>query len=208
MSISANVTARVSRMKRGTPFPISGFYKLGSDTSVQKAFSRLVKEGTVERMSKGIYVRPKPLPSMPSIKVTASAEQVAKTWAKEHGYKLASQGQEAAYRLGLQTQAPVKAILWSNGPTRQFNVGRQVVQIRHITPQKLRWIDRPEGELLRALVVTPPESVELSSFLSAFRRLSLSESEAKAVVHKLKTALLTQAWQSKLQQLEQWMMAE
>ena len=118
MSSAEKVSARIQRMKRGVPFAISGFYSLGSRASVEKAMSRLAKAGVVSRVSKGFYVRPKPLKSIPSISVTTSAKQVAQAWAKEHGYKLVSQGEESAYRLGFQTQAPVKTILWSNGPTR------------------------------------------------------------------------------------------
>jgi len=43
-----------------------------------KALSRLAHEGLIERVAKGIYVRPKSLASMPSIKISASAEQIAK----------------------------------------------------------------------------------------------------------------------------------
>lgn len=202
MSVAMKVSSRVNRMKRGVPFSITGFYSLGSRTSVQKAISRLAQEGVVERVSKGFYVRPKPLPSMPSIKTTASAEQVAKVWAKEHGYKLVSQGQEAAYRLGFQTQAPMKTVYWSNGPSREFRIGNQVVEVRHISGQKLRWGKTPEGTLLRGLLVMSPESVELSGLKRAIQRLSLSPVEARAVLNKLRSLPLLNAWQEKLQQLE------
>ncbi len=203
MSVAMKVAYRINRMKRGVPFSITGFYSLGSRASVQKAISRLALEGVVERVSKGFYVRPKPLPSMPSIKTTASAEQVAKAWAKEHGYKLVSQGQEAAYRLGLQTQAPMKTVYWSNGPSREFRIGNQVVEVRHISDQKLRWEKEPAGALLRGLLVTPPESVEVSGLKKAVQRLSLTPAEIKAVVKKLSSLPLLNAWQSKLEQLEQ-----
>lgn len=200
MSVSMKVSSRVNRIRRGLPFPISGFYGLGSQTSVQKAMSRLAKEGVITRVSKGFYVRPKPLPSMPSIKVTASAEQVARTWAKTHGYKLVAQGQEAAYRLGLQSQAPVKTIFWSNGPSRHFKIGNEVVAVCHVSEQKLRWPDRPEGTLLRALAVTPPSSMDLSKLRGAFKRLTLSGQETIDVIQKLRDVLLLQTWNHKLQQ--------
>lgn len=203
MSVASKVNGRVNRLKRGEPFSITGFYALGSLTSVQKAFSRLAKEGVVERVGKGLYVRPKPLPSMPSIKTTTSAERVAKVWAKEHGYKLVDQGQEAAYRLGLQTQAPMKTIYWSNGPAREFRIGNQVVEVRHITDQKLRWPGAPEGVLLRGLLVTPPESVEVSNLRNALQRLSLSARESVAVIRKLYALPQLQAWEPKLRELEQ-----
>lgn len=101
MSVSALVCNRVSRMKRGFPFSIEKFYILGTTTSVQKAMSRLAKEGVIVRVPKGIYSRPKPLPNFPSIKIAAKAEEVAKTWARTHHCKLVPQGLEAAYRLDM-----------------------------------------------------------------------------------------------------------
>lgn len=113
MSVAALARQRVHRMKRGVPFSISGFYSLGSRASVQQAMSRLVKEGLLVRVERGFYSRPKPLKNIPSVNVIASANDVAAAWAKERGYKITLQGLEAAYRLGLQTQAPVKRIYWS-----------------------------------------------------------------------------------------------
>jgi len=78
MSTSEKVTRQLQRMRRGVPFSISQFHELGSAASVQKALSRLAHEGLIERVAKGIYVRPKSLASMPSIKISASAEQIAK----------------------------------------------------------------------------------------------------------------------------------
>lgn len=202
MSVSESVNNRVLRMKLGVPFSIHGFYKLGSLTSVQKAMSRLAKEGVVARVSKGFYVRPKPLVSIPSIKTTASAEQVAKVWAKENGYKLVRQGQEAAYRLGLQTQAPIKSIYWTNGPAREFKIGNERVQVKHISEKKLRWAGKPEGALLRSLIVMSPESVELASIKTAIKRLSLTGQEAVSILHKLSELVVLQNWRHKLQEFE------
>ena len=203
MSVAMKVALRVKCMKRGSPFSIAGFYALGSRTSVQKAFSRLVRDGVVERVSKGFYVRPKSLPSMPSIKVGASAEQVAKAWAKTYGYKMVRQGQEAAYRLGFQTQAPMKVIFWSNGPSREFKIGHEVVEVRHISRHKLRWEGKPEGELLRGMLVTRPSSVEISHLKKAFERLSLKPFEVNEIVRKLSKLPQLSAWQAKMQQAAQ-----
>ncbi len=91
---------------------------------------------------------------------------------------------------------------WSNGPSREFRVGNQVVEVRHISRQKLRWEKAPEGTLLRGLLVTPPESVEVSGLKKAFQRLSLSPLETRSVLHKLRSLPLLNAWQGKLQQFE------
>ncbi|MWT36377.1 hypothetical protein GP938_30085, partial [Escherichia coli] len=95
MSVIALVRQRINRMRRGIPFSISGFYPLGSRTSVQQAMSRLAKEGMIVRVDRGFYARPKPLKNIPSIKIVTSAEKVVAAWAKERGYKITIQGLEA-----------------------------------------------------------------------------------------------------------------
>lgn len=202
MSVSVLVSNRVSRMKRGTPFSIEKFYTLGTTTSVQKAMSRLAGEGVVVRVAKGIYSRPKPLPSLPSVKITAKAEEVAKTWARTNHYKIVPQGLEAAYRLGMQTQAPVKSVYWTTGPSREFKIGNEVVQVKHTTATKLRWKNKPEGQFLRGLLSLSPEHTSLSTLRTAIKRLNLHTEESIQVVHVLSQYPLLKMWKSKLNQLE------
>lgn len=190
-------------MKRGLPFSITGFYSLGSRAAVQQAMSRLAKAGEIERVTRGLYMRPKFLTSLPSIKIKVSAEQIAKSWGKEHGYNLVSQGEESAYRLGFQTQSPMQKVFWSNGPSRKFRVGQQVVEVRHASRQKLRWRNSSEGELLRGLLVTPPESLEVSDLKQAVERLSLSASEVQLTIKKLLNEPQLNAWHSRLSQLNE-----
>jgi len=189
-------------MKRGIPFSIERFYTLGTTTSVQKAMSRLAKEGVIVRVAKGIYSRPKPLPSFPSIKITAKAEDIAKTWARTHHYKLVPQGLEAAYRLGMQTQAPIKSVYWTTGPSREFKIGNEVVQVKHTTATKLRWGNKPEGTLLRGLLSLSPEHTPVSTLKVALKRLNLHEEESIHVIHALSQVSILSMWKSKLNQLE------
>ena len=192
-------------MKRGIPFSINRFYALGSVTAVQKTLSRLALKGDISRVDKGIYVRPKSLPRLPSITLKPSATSIAQVWAKRHNHTLVPQGMEAAYRLGFQTQAPVKTIFWTNGPSRRFVVGKEVVEVRHTARSKLRWNGRPEGELLRGLSVIPPSEVTLPTLYNAFKRLGLTDHDGLAALHRLKTLPLLKAWQQKFSELESWL---
>jgi hypothetical protein len=202
MSVSTLVANRVSRMKRGTPFSIEGFYSLGTTTSVQKAMSRLAKEEIIVRVAKGIYSRPKPLKSIPSIKITAKAEEVAKTWARTHHYKIVPQGLESAYRLGMQTQAPMKSVYWTTGPTREFKIGNEVVQVHHTAKSKLQWENKPEGTLFRGLLALSPKHTSESLLKNALIRLKLTESETLKVISKLQKNAMLAMWKLKLENVE------
>ncbi len=190
-------------MQKGSPFPIEKFYALGSVTSVQKAMSRLTQQGVLIRVAKGIYARPKPLTNLPSIKMTAKAEDVAMAWAKANRHKLAPQGLEAAYRLGLQTQAPVKTVYWSSGPSREFRIGNQSVIVIHTTSTKLRWVSQPVGVFYRALLILSAEHTSVEKLKKAISRLELSASETISALQKLQLVPQLRQWQHKLQQVQQ-----
>ncbi len=202
MSVSVLVANKITRMKRGIPFSIANFYGLGTVTSVQKAMSRLSKTGLIVRVAKGIYSRPKPLPSIPSIKITAKAEDVAKIWARIHKFKITPQGLEAAYRLGMQTQAPVKTVYWTTGPSREFKVGNEKVQVKHASAAKLQWINKPEGTLYRGLLSLSPEHTSVLMLRQAVQRLRLSQKETIRIIHRLSVLPLLKAWQLKLIELK------
>lgn len=203
MSVAELVSARVQRMQKGSPFPVEKFYSLGSVTSVQKAMSRLTQQGVLVRVAKGMYARPKPLKNLPSVKMTAKAEDVAVAWAKVNGYKLVPQGLEAAYRLGLQTQAPVKTVYWTSGPSREFKIGNQLVMVIHTTDTKLRWASQPMGAFYRGLLTLSAEHTSVEKLKTAISRLGLSASEAIPVLQKLQLVPQLRLWQSKLQQVQQ-----
>ncbi len=46
-------------MPKGRPFVGSVFAQVGSRASINKALSRLVQSGTLERVARGVYMRPK-----------------------------------------------------------------------------------------------------------------------------------------------------
>jgi hypothetical protein len=202
MSISEAVRAKIKRLRRATPFSTASFYGLGSRVAVQKALSRLAQEGVIRRVSRGYYVRPKPHRTVPSITLIASAEQVARKWASEHGYKITNQPESAAHQLGLQTQAPMRTVLWSSGPSREFQIGREIVEVRHVGHSRLQWPNRPEGELLRGLMVTPPESVQEDAIRGALKRLELSDCEATRVVRNVKAVPSMKRGRERLEQAE------
>jgi hypothetical protein len=206
MSTFSKVESRLNHLQRGKPFSIERFYTLGTVSAVQKAMSRMAQGGVIERVSKGYYVRPKPLKAMPSIKMTTSAKELAAVWAKDHGYTLVPQGLEAAHRLGLQQQAPMKVVYWSSGPSREFRIGNEVVEVKHRADRALLWPNKPEGSLLRGLLVLSPNEVADSEVMLAFKRLSLAKPEALQAIKKLRDQVLPQDWQKKLAHCEEMLM--
>ena len=179
-TVLQKIENKIKHIKRGALFSIRNYYHLGSESSVHKAFGKLIQDGLIFRMQRGIYCRPKQLKSIPSIITLASANQLAHFCAKEKNSKLFPQGMEEAYKLGFQTQMPVNMVYWTNNMNREFKVGNQIVLVKKVEDKLLKWGNKPAGKLLRALstFTRRPSDEKLKE---AFSRLQLSEDEG----HKL-----------------------
>ncbi|WP_108126750.1 DUF6088 family protein [Saccharospirillum mangrovi] len=203
MSVAEKVAKRVKRIPRGHLFSARECQQLGSLAAVQKALSRLAQSGEIERVSRGVYSRPKARKTASPIVVLPSAVTLAKYWAKMNGYTLVTQAEEAAFRLGLQTQMPMRAIFWSNGPSRRFKQGNDIVEVRHVVDSKLRWAGQPEGEIYRGLLVTEPFSISYDDWLRICGRLSINNERAKVFLQRILKISLPIGWREKLQGLDQ-----
>ncbi|WP_146029476.1 DUF6088 family protein [Vibrio diazotrophicus] len=179
-TVLQKIENKIKYIKKGTLFSIRNYYHLGSESSVHIAFGKLIQDGIIFRMQRGIYCRPKRLKSIPSIITLASANQLAHFCSRENKSKLLPQGMEEAYRLGFQTQMPVRTVYWTNNMNREFKVGNQVVVVKKVEDKLLKWGNKPAGRLLRALstFTRRPSDKKLKE---AFSRLQLSEDEG----HKL-----------------------
>lgn len=108
MSVAESIKQRVLRMQRGEPFTNTRFLKLGSRSAVDKALSRLVEEGVIQRVARGVFVRPKKSRFIGSVMPEVS--RVIEVIAKDHGETVQVHGAEAARRFKLSTQMPTTLV--------------------------------------------------------------------------------------------------
>ncbi len=134
------------RLPKGKPVPTSSFMKFGARAAVDKALSRLVKEGALSRVGRGLYVRPKKSPYVGEV----PPRIVEVVRAKAGKAVIQVNGAEAARKLGLSTQVPAKALFLTNGPSRRFNVGELEVTLKHVASRKLLLAGRPAGLAISA----------------------------------------------------------
>ncbi len=77
--------------------------------------------------------------------------KVVKTIAKTTGAIVQVHGAEAARRLGLTTQVPMKAVFVTSGPSKRIRVGNMEIRLQHICQRKLALADRPAGLALSVM---------------------------------------------------------
>ncbi|MCF6199236.1 MAG: DUF6088 family protein [Hyphomicrobiaceae bacterium] len=150
MSVTENIRIIARKVTKSKPFTNERFLKLGSRASVDKALSRLVEEGVIERAAPGVFFRPKKsryvgsvMPGLPSI-----IEAIAKS----NGEIVQVHGAEAVRQFKISTQMPTKPIYYTSGSSREIHVGKRKVKLMHTSnSRRLQHAGEKEGLALSAL---------------------------------------------------------
>ncbi|MCK9801594.1 type IV toxin-antitoxin system AbiEi family antitoxin domain-containing protein [Pseudomonas sp. MAFF 302030] len=158
MSVAECISKRIKHMQKGKPFTNAVFAEMGSRTSVDKALSRMVQSGVLERVARGIYMRPK-LSKYTGKKVRANPITVMEAVARTRGETIQVHGVEAVRRLGISTQMQVLPTYYTNGSTREIKIGNAVVRLRHSSWQRLQQAGNQVGLALTALLYLGQEGV-------------------------------------------------
>ncbi|WP_277960904.1 DUF6088 family protein [Pseudomonas sp. RIT-To-2] len=151
MSVSESIFNRIKHMPKGKPFAGALFAQAGTRASVDKALSRMVIRGSLERVARGVYMRPKQS-EYTGRKVRANPIQVMEAVARARGETIQVHGAEAVRRLGLSTQMQVLPTYYTSGSTREIRVGSAVVRLRHVSSQRLQQAGTKVGVALTALL--------------------------------------------------------
>lgn len=173
MSVAETIRKRVLRVQRGEPFTNKRFLKLGPRASVDKALSRLVQEGVIQRIAWGIFVRP--VSNRYVGNVMPDVAKVVKVMAKDHGETIQVHGAEAARRFRLSTQVPAMPVFYTSGPTRELKLGNLTVKLKHVSRRKLHLAGKRAGLALSALWYLGKNNVNANVIDTIRRGLSAEE---------------------------------
>jgi len=166
MSTAKTIRHRVMLIPRGKPFTTRRFLKLGSRAAVDKTLSRLAKEGVIQRIVHGMYVRPRKSRFIGN--VMPSTERIVEVLAKEHGETIQVNGAEAALRFRLSTQVPTVPVYHTSGPSRDIKIGKLTIRLKHVSNRKLCLAGKHPGLALAALWYLGKKNVN-SDIIGALR---------------------------------------
>jgi hypothetical protein len=175
MSIAETIRKRLLQIQRGEPFTNTRFFKLGSRASVDKTLSRLVNEGVIARITRGVFVRPKENRFIGAVMPDVS--KVVEVIARDHGETLQVHGAEAARRFKLSTQVPTIPAYYTSGPTREIQVGNLSVKLRHASHRKLLLAGKRSGLALSALWYLGKNNVNAKVISAIQSKLTAEEFE-------------------------------
>lgn len=148
-SVSARIAQRVKRLPKGLPFSISRFTGFGTKNAVSKAIARLVNRGELERVYRGIYMRPKP--GLYVARARPNLWELISVIARQKHLSLQIHGANAVRRFGLSTQMPLIPIYYTNGASRSVFIGKAEVRLIHAAPMVMQHAGTEAGMAISAL---------------------------------------------------------
>ncbi|MFI8607827.1 DUF6088 family protein [Pseudomonas sp. NPDC077649] len=174
-SIAEKVRAKVKRMRKAQPFTLERFCSLGPSNqhAVRLAIARMVKQGDLERVYRGVYMRPKQSPYVGLIR--ANAIQVARVLAKKYGHILQVHGAEAIRRLGLSTQMQVTPVYYTSGSSSVIRVGKSSVRLQHKPATWFLHANSKLGLIVSALLYLGPAAHTVENISTIGRHLNETE---------------------------------
>lgn len=120
----------------GKSVSIADFLDFGPRAAVDQALSRLVRQGTIRRVGRGLYAWPQ-YSTLLNQPVAPSPNDLARAWARQHGLRIIPSGAYAANLLGISTQVPAKIIYYTNGRTQTVKLGSHSVKFLNRGPKTM-----------------------------------------------------------------------
>lgn len=147
-SVVQSIREVVTSRPEGTVFLTGEFLRFGTRAAVDQALSRLVKAGTLTRVSRGAFTA-----NLQTRfgNVPPPAEAVVKSWSTVTGEQVCSNEAVAANRLGVTTQIPVRHVFLTSGRERRLQLGKTSIHVRHVPKWLTVLPGRTAGEVVRAL---------------------------------------------------------
>ena len=141
MSAPSYIRRHINNLVGDKPFSIRDCLIYGDRNTVDQVFHRLVIEGRIVRVARGVYIKDTSPPP--------SVAEIIEVKVKAFGRTIAAHGSQAAHRLSGQGQD--KLVFATNGATTSFRVGNRVVHLVRTSVRKMQLGDSPAGLIIRAL---------------------------------------------------------
>lgn len=142
----AQIRRHILRLGTGKPFTTRDLLNYGTRAAVDQATSRLVKDGEIMRLARGVFFAP----ALGRQKVFTAFE-IARIKAESFGKRIITYAGRAAERLGLTYESERKLIFSINGSSSSFKFGEAIIHFRKTSARKMHLADGKAGLVIRSL---------------------------------------------------------
>lgn len=203
LSYAEQIRERICEAEAGAMFISADFADIADTETVRRNLNRLVESGTIRRVLKGVYEKPK-FSKLLQETVAPNPDTVAKTLARNYRWTIAPDGNTALNLLGLSTQVPAVWTYISDGPYKTYQWSNTKLAFKRRTNKEISGLSAITAMVVQALKtlgkdhVTPEIVGELSTRLSTDeKKILLKEASTSTdwvydVIRKLDEGVVSQ----------------
>lgn len=147
----------IQSLEEGESFTAKSLRDFATSDNIRQILARMVLSGEIQRVTRGVYVKPKYSPRIGMI--LPSAKDITSLIANTTGEIIGIHGAEAARQLQLTTQVPFRLVFYTTGYTREIKIKNQTVLLKHVNPSKLIAPGTTAGTVISAFLYLGKEQI-------------------------------------------------
>ena len=155
----AKIEARILSSQGGSMFIPPDFSDIAESEVVNQALCRLQKKNTIRRVIRGVYEYPQ-YSGLLGEYAAPSVDKVAAALARYHGWTIIPCGDTALNLFGLSTQVPAAWTYISDGPYREYQLDRILLQFKRTTNKDISRMSYKTALLIQAIKALGKENID------------------------------------------------
>ena len=171
------IRERIINAPDGSVFVNSDFADIADNNTIKQSISRLVREGILRRVIRGVFDKPKYSKFLEEY-VAADPDAVAKALARCYHWTIAPCGDTALNMLGLSTQVTAVWSYISDGPYKTYEWDKTMIEFKHRTNKEITGLSPMTILVIQALKTLGKEHVDEKTIQVLSRRLNEDEKTA------------------------------
>ena len=167
-----------TRIEHAAPSDIfipADFSDLGEARKIAMCLSRLLEEGALEKVKRGIYMKLR-FSQLLNQRIPPREDAVAKAIARNYGWTIVPCGDTALNMLGLSTQIPAVWLYVSDGPYKTYETDGIRLQFKHTDREnELIGVSETIALLIQALRALGKDNIDPQTMSLLSGKLSSTE---------------------------------
>ena len=159
--IENKILSRIYGRGRGWAFTKVDFVAEFGEVNIHQALSSLAWAGKIRRVSRGIYDYPGHSELLGKT-LSPAIDQVAQALARKFNWRIQPSGDAALNLLRLSTQVPGRWVYLTDGPSRQYVIGKHTLVFKTSALKDAGFKYRESGLVVQALKALGKDRVDQS----------------------------------------------
>ena len=176
-SYMEKIRERIMQAPDGSVFVNSDFADITDTNTIKQIISRLIKEGTLRRIIRGVFEKPKYSKLLQEY-VAADPNEIANALARCYHWTIAPCGDTALNKLGLSTQVTAVGSYISDGPYKTYEWDKTKIEFKHRTNKEITGLSPTTILVIQALKTLGKENTDSKVIRILSHRLNTEEKAA------------------------------